>query len=253
MTVAVSTLQLDQQRPDQLGLSHRSSEPRGIGRMFAERPTQESMLQLTGDRHAPAAATRPMTALRRPSVTQCRNSIGSADRAARASTRTRKVDLPLQPGIQDDLSVQIALMVRAAARAGRRSSFLLIDKNSGARIRLHARGRGNAHHAGRDSTRDRLPQPEARLAARNPLLVRALARLHPAAGRAEARRRRRVDDADPQHARANERCGTAQPGATPSAASRRAGPCTCRRDPCTRSRRPRRDSKNSICATPSLA
>ncbi len=47
MTVAVSTLHLERQ--DDKWVYRAKSEPRGIGRMFSERPLQESVLKVTDE------------------------------------------------------------------------------------------------------------------------------------------------------------------------------------------------------------
>src|SRR5580698_8696083 len=47
MTVAVSSVHLERQ--DDKWVYRSKSEPRGIGRMFSERPVQESILQVTDD------------------------------------------------------------------------------------------------------------------------------------------------------------------------------------------------------------
>ncbi len=125
MTVAVSTLKLEQK--DDTWVYRSNSEPRGIGRMFSERPTQESVLKVT------SSGTQPLS---------YKADDGTASTKRDASVQfdwdhnrvtgvyeDAKVDMPLQPGIQDDLSVQIALMVELLN--GRTpDKFLMLDKNT---------------------------------------------------------------------------------------------------------------------------
>lgn len=125
MNVAVSSLKLEQQSDTWLYSSH--SDPRGIGRMFAERPRQESTMRVSD------AGVRPLHY-------KADDGTSSSKRAADLQFdwehnrvtgvyEDAKVDMPLQPGTQDDLSVQIALMVELLA--GRTpDQFLLIDKNT---------------------------------------------------------------------------------------------------------------------------
>ena len=108
MTVAVSTLQLEHQGGDKW-VYRSKSEPRGIGRMFSERPTQESVLTVTdgGVRPLSYKAEDGTSATKRDANVEFdwqHNHISGIYEDA-------KVDMPIPPGIQDDLSVQIALMV----------------------------------------------------------------------------------------------------------------------------------------------
>jgi hypothetical protein len=125
MNVAVSTLKLEQHQDTWVYSSR--SDPRGLGRMFSERPTQESTMRVTG------AGVRPL---------HYKADDGTSSHKRDADLQFDwehnrvtgiyedvKVDMPLQPGTQDDLSVQIALMVELLA--GRTpEQFLLIDKNT---------------------------------------------------------------------------------------------------------------------------
>jgi Protein of unknown function (DUF3108) len=125
MNVAVSTLKLEQQHDTWVYAS--KSDPRGIGRMFSERPTQQSIMRVT------QADVRPLHY-------KADDGTSSAKRDADVQFDWEhnrvtgvyegvKVDMPVQPGIQDDLSVQIALMVELLA--GRTpDQFLMIDKNT---------------------------------------------------------------------------------------------------------------------------
>jgi Protein of unknown function (DUF3108) len=125
MTVAVSTLKL--QREDATWVYRSNSEPRGIGRLFSERPTQESVLKVTD------SVTRPLSYKAddgTPSTKRDASLQYDWDRNRVTGVyEDTKVDMPLEPGIQDDLSVQIALMVELLN--GRTpDKFQMIDGNS---------------------------------------------------------------------------------------------------------------------------
>jgi len=125
MTVAVSTLKLEQQQDKWVYAS--KSDPRGIGKMFSERPTQQSTLQVTehGVRPLHYKADDGTSSTKRDADLQ----FDWEHNRATGIYEDVKVDMPLQPGTQDDLSVQIALMVELLA--GRTpDKFLMIDKNS---------------------------------------------------------------------------------------------------------------------------
>jgi Protein of unknown function (DUF3108) len=125
MAVAVSTLKLQKQQDTWVYASR--SDPRGIGRMFSERPTQQSILRVTETGVRPLAykADDGTSSTKRDADVQFdwdHNRVSGVYEDAR-------VDMPLQPGTQDDLSVQIALMVELLA--GRTpDQFLMIDKNT---------------------------------------------------------------------------------------------------------------------------
>jgi Protein of unknown function (DUF3108) len=128
MTVAVSTLKLErlQQNGDTWVYVSKSS-PRGIGRMFSERPAQQSTLQVTetGVRPLHYKADDGTSSTKRDADVQFDWDHGRAT----GIYEDVRVDMPLQPNTQDDLSVQIALMV--SLLAGRTADqFLLIDGNS---------------------------------------------------------------------------------------------------------------------------
>jgi len=111
VTVAVSTLWLEQQ--DDKWIYRSKSEPRGIGRMFSERPTQESVMEITD------AEVRPLSYKADDGTSSTRRDANvqfdwQHNRITGVYEDTR-VDMPIPPGIQDDLSVQIALMVKLLA------------------------------------------------------------------------------------------------------------------------------------------
>ena len=125
MNVAVSRLKLEQQQDTWLYSSH--SDPRGIGRLFAERPTQQSTIRVSDNGVQPLhyKADDGTSSGKRDTDLQFdweHNRVTGVYEAV-------KVDMPLRPGTQDDLSVQIALMVELLA--GHTSAqALLIDKDS---------------------------------------------------------------------------------------------------------------------------
>jgi Protein of unknown function (DUF3108) len=125
MTVAVSTVKLEQ-RGDTWVYASKSS-PRGIGKMFSERPVQKSTLRVTDKGVQPLSyeADDGTSSTKRDADVQFDWEHGRVT----GVYEDVKVDMPLQPGIQDDLSVQIALMVELLA--GREpQQFQMIDKNT---------------------------------------------------------------------------------------------------------------------------
>jgi hypothetical protein len=125
MTVAVSTVKLEQ-RGDTWVYASKSS-PRGIGKMFSERPVQKSTLRVTDKGVQPLSyeADDGTSSTKRAAEVQFDWEHGRVT----GVYEDVKVDMPLQPGIQDDLSVQIALMVELLA--GREpQQFQMIDKNT---------------------------------------------------------------------------------------------------------------------------
>lgn len=126
MTVATSTLHLEHQEGDKWVYSSKS-EPRGIGRFFSERPVQESVMEVT------SAGVHPLTY-------KADDGTSSTKRDANVQFdwehgrvtgvyEDAKVDMPIPPGIQDDLSVQIALMVELL-RDHTPDKFSLLSGNS---------------------------------------------------------------------------------------------------------------------------
>ena len=133
MNVAVSTLKLEQtaRAPDARAgdtwVYASKSDPRGLGRMFSERPTQQSTMRVTegGVRPLHYKADDGTSSSKRDADVQ----FDWDHNRVTGVYESVKVDMPLQPGTQDDLSVQIALMVELLA--GRTpDQFLMIDKNT---------------------------------------------------------------------------------------------------------------------------
>jgi len=130
MTVAVSKVQLEQQAPQKWAY-HSKSEPRGIGRLFPERPVQDSTLEITPEGVRPLSykADDGTSATKRDANLQFdwqNNRITGVNEDA-------KIDMPIPPDIQDDLSVQIALMV-GLMRGHTPEKFSLL---SGGELREH--------------------------------------------------------------------------------------------------------------------
>ncbi len=125
MTVAVSSLKLEHH--DDTWVYASKSDPRGLGRMFSERPIQKSTMRVT------ASGVEPLSYKAEDGTSSTRRDADVVfdwehDRAT-GVYEDAKVDMPLQKGIQDDLSIQIALM--ADLLAGRApDKFQLIDKNT---------------------------------------------------------------------------------------------------------------------------
>jgi Protein of unknown function (DUF3108) len=126
MTVAVSTLDLQHQ--DDNWVYRSKSEPRGIGRVFAERPIQESVMQIADDGVRPLSykADDGTSSTKRDANVQ----FDWQNNHVTGVYEDAKVDLtPIPPGIQDDLSVQIALMVELL-RGHTPDKFSLLSGNS---------------------------------------------------------------------------------------------------------------------------
>ena len=127
MTVAVSKLQLEQQ--DHKWVYRSRSEPRGLGRMFSERPVSESVLEVTPEGVRPLSYTADdgTASTKRDADIQ----YDWQNKRITGVNEDAKVDMPIPPDIQDDLSVQIALMV-ALMRGHSADKFSLL---SGATVR----------------------------------------------------------------------------------------------------------------------
>jgi Protein of unknown function (DUF3108) len=125
MTVAISTLTLEAR--DGNWVYRSKSEPRGIGKMFAERPTQESVIHVT-----PSGAQPLSYKADDGTASTARDANVRFDWAAGRVTGVYEdvpIDMPARAGLQDDLSIQIALMVELL-RGHTPDKFLLIDKNA---------------------------------------------------------------------------------------------------------------------------
>ena len=126
MTVALSTLNLER-RDDDTWVYRSKSEPRGIGHFVSARPRMESVMRVTDAGVQPISyrADDGTSSTKRDADVQFDWDHGRVT----GVYEDTKVDMPLTPGIQDDLSVQIALMVELLK--GRTPEELsLLDKNS---------------------------------------------------------------------------------------------------------------------------
>ena len=125
MTVAVSSLDL--QHEDANWVYRSKSEPRGIGRLFSERPVQESVMQITADGVRPLSykADDGTSSTKRDANVQ----FDWQNNRVTGVYEDAKVDMPIPPDMQDDLSVQIALMVELL-RGHTPDKFSLISGNS---------------------------------------------------------------------------------------------------------------------------
>jgi len=128
--VAVSKLKLEQ-RDAQTWVYTSESEPRGLGKLFPERPKMESVLRVT------PAGVQPLSykATAGTASTQRDVDIKYDWKQMRVTGvyEGNPIDIPLKPGVLDDLSAQIALMVELM-RGHTVDSFLLVTKSG---VRLH--------------------------------------------------------------------------------------------------------------------
>jgi len=103
------------------------SEPRGIGRLLSQRPRTVSVLRVTPN------GLEPLSYKGDDGTSSDKRSVNvkydwDQHRVTGVYEQT-PVDLPLTPGVQDDSSVQVAMMVELlAGRTPER--FSLLDKNS---------------------------------------------------------------------------------------------------------------------------
>jgi hypothetical protein len=125
MTVAVSSLDLEHK--DANWVYRSKSDPRGIGRMFSERPTQESVMQVTANGVRPLSykADDGTSATKRDANVQ----FDWQNNRVTGVYEDAKIDMPIPPDMQDDLSVQIALMIELL-RGHTPDKFSLISGNS---------------------------------------------------------------------------------------------------------------------------
>jgi hypothetical protein len=133
-TVAVSTLKLEHGDGDGWIYSS-SSEPRGLGHLYPMRPKLRSSLRVSDQ------GVQPLS-FKAEGGGDSHNADVKFDWSAGRATGVYEgsvVDLPLTPGIQDDLSVQIAMMVELLH--GRTPEHLsMIDKNSSRDYRYRREG-----------------------------------------------------------------------------------------------------------------
>jgi hypothetical protein len=126
MTVATTSVHLEHQEGDKW-VYRSKSEPRGIGRLFSERPVQESVLEVTDAGVHPLSykADDGTSATKRDADVQ----YDWEHHRVTGINEDAKVDMAMPPGIQDDLSVQIALMVELL-RGHTPDKFSLLSGNT---------------------------------------------------------------------------------------------------------------------------
>ena len=133
-TVAVATLRLERGDGDTWVYSS-SSGPRGLGYLYPMRPKLRSTLRITDQ------GVQPLS-FKAEGAGDSHNADVSFDWSAGRATGVyegTEVDLSLKPGIQDDLSVQIAMMVELLH--GRTPDHLwMIDRNSAREYRYRREG-----------------------------------------------------------------------------------------------------------------
>jgi hypothetical protein len=125
MTVAVSTVKLEHQGDSWIYSS--KSSPRGIGKVFSQRPVQKSVMRVSDKGVQPLSydADDGTPATKRDAHVK----FDWDDGRVTGVYDDVKVDMALHPDIQDDSSVQIALMVELLA--GREpQKFQMVDKNA---------------------------------------------------------------------------------------------------------------------------
>jgi Protein of unknown function (DUF3108) len=133
-TVAISRLKLEHQDGDTWVYSS-TSEPRGLGYLYPLRPALRSTLRIS------AQGVQPLSFRADGGGTDHNANVTFDWSAGRASGVYEgvPVDMPIKPGIQDDLSVQIAMMVELLH--GRTPEQLsMIDKNSTREYRYQREG-----------------------------------------------------------------------------------------------------------------
>jgi Protein of unknown function (DUF3108) len=133
-TVAVSTLRLERGDGDTWVYSS-SSGPRGLGYLYPMRPKLRSTLRITDQ------GVQPLS-FKAEGAGDSHDADVTFDWSAGRATGDYEgtaVDLPLKPGIQDDLSVQIAMMLELLH--GRTPDRLwMIDRNSAREYRYQREG-----------------------------------------------------------------------------------------------------------------
>jgi hypothetical protein len=107
LTVAESSLRLE--HTGDTWTYRTKSEPRGIGKVMSERPVQESVMRVTDATVEPLSykADDGTSSTKRDADVKFDWEHGRVT----GVYEDAKVDMPITPGIQDDLSIQIALMV----------------------------------------------------------------------------------------------------------------------------------------------
>lgn len=140
MTVAVTTLKLE--RSGATWTYSSRSKPRGIGRLMPQRPKTVSVLEVTD------AGVRPRSYRGDDGTGSTKRTVNvtydwSRQRVTGVYEDT-PLDLPLSPAVQDESSVQIAMMVELL-RGRTPERFELLDKNQVREYRYKREGESTIH------------------------------------------------------------------------------------------------------------
>jgi len=111
-------------RQDDLWVYTSSTEPRGIGHLYPIRPKLESTMRITPQFVQPLHFKVTGSGARRDGDVQ----FDWAEGRATGLYEGKTIDLAVTPGVQDDLSIQIA-MIRGLARGQNEGILREIDKN----------------------------------------------------------------------------------------------------------------------------
>jgi hypothetical protein len=133
-TVAVSTLRLERGKDDTWVYSS-TSAPRGLGYLYPMRPKLRSTLRITDQ------GVQPLS-FKAEGAGDSHNADVSFDWSAGRATGVYEgtaVDMPLRSGLQDDLSVQIAMMVELL-HSRTPEHLWMIDRNSAREYRYRREG-----------------------------------------------------------------------------------------------------------------
>jgi hypothetical protein len=133
-TVAISTVQLEHEEGDSWIYSS-TSKPSGLGHLYPMRPVLRTRLRVTDESVQPLSFKAEGGGDSHDADVKFDWDAGHVSGVYEGTA----VDMPLKPGIQDDLSVQIAMMVELLhGRTPERLS--LIDKNSTREYRYKREG-----------------------------------------------------------------------------------------------------------------
>jgi hypothetical protein len=125
MTVAVTHLKLEKTGDTWTYTSR--SEPRGIGNLLSQRPRTASVLRVT------EAGVEPLSYKGDDGTKSTKRTVDVRydwdEHRVTGVYEETPVDLPLTPGVQDDASVQVAMMVELL-RGRTPERFALLDKNA---------------------------------------------------------------------------------------------------------------------------
>jgi len=133
-TVAVSTLKLERQGANTWSYSS-TNEARGLGHLYPYRPRLHSVLTVTDQ------GVQPLSFRAEGSGADHDADVTFDWQSGRASGVYEgvQVDLPIKPGVQDDLSIQIELIV-ALLRGQAPPTLSMLDKNTVREYRYQREG-----------------------------------------------------------------------------------------------------------------